>query len=96
MKKKTQQIIQEALEAGMNETPKSFWDILFYREPSREKLQSSAIVYLTDRVMKAEESRQKAEFETGYILKYALQYIGEYDPKKQREFYNRFTPNLNK
>lgn len=87
---KAQQIIQEALEVAMVETPKTFVDKLFHREPSFSKLKSSGIRYLTDRLIKAEEAKMEAEYKRDEVIKEALRVIGQFDPKEQIAFYNKF------
>jgi len=88
---KPEQIIQDALEVAMLERPKSFIDKLFHREPSREKLQSSAIMYLTNRIIKAEEDKRMAIFQQGEILRSALNVIGMFSPQEQAKFHSLFS-----
>lgn len=89
---KAEQIIQEALEVGVMETPTSFIDKLFYCEPSREKLQSRSIWYLTNRIIQAREDKEKAEIEKHAIFREALRIIAMFDPKKEQEFFQKFSP----
>lgn len=82
------EIIQEALEVAFNDTPKTLLDKLFYREPSESKLKSSAINYLTNRVLKAEDSQRKAEQRLYEIHREALHIIEQFSPDEALKFYN--------
>ena len=86
-------IIKEALEFGYEaesfENNKSPLKWLFHREPSDSKMKSSAIRYLTRRIIQVEADKEIAEKKYYEVKREALRVIEQFSPKEAIKFYEK-------
>ena len=76
---KAQEIIQEALEIGFKKEPTSFFEKLFYVPPPHSKVKSSAIMYLTNRLMQEQQRAREAERHAEERIRYANRELAKYN-----------------